>query len=127
MGRRGPEWHIQQDLITYLRTRGWLVEATHGNLFQQGLPDLFCHHPKWGTRWIDCKTPGRYTFTKAQRLKWPIWRDHGVGIWILTGATQEEYDKLFSLPNWEDYWKPSWGNIPNIDALIDELADNGEL
>lgn len=118
-----PEWHIQQALIEFLGHRDWLVEATHGNLYQKGLPDLFIHHIKWGYRWIDCKVKGRYSFTKAQKIKWPIWEAHGVGIWILTGATQEEYDKLFDSPNWRKYWKPSWGVLPDIDALLDEITD----
>ena len=35
----------------------------------------------------------------------------GIGIWILTAATQDEYDKLFKLPNWRAYWKESWGRF----------------
>jgi len=120
--REGPEHKIQRALIEFLQGRGWLVEHTHGNLYQTGFPDLFCHHPKWGDRWIDCKQPKNYTFTKAHRLKWPVWDSYGVGIWILTAATQEEYDKLFAPPNWRQYWKPSWGKIPDIDALLDELV-----
>ncbi len=27
-------------------------------------------------------------------------------------------------PNWRDYWKPSWGDVPDIDGLLDELAMN---
>lgn len=118
-----PEWYIQQDLIKFLECRKWLVEATHGNLYQRGFPDLFCHHKQWGYRWIDCKVKGRYSFTRDQKRKWPAWEAHGVGIWILTAATQEEYDKLFKPPNWRDYWKPQWGVIPDIDALLDEITD----
>lgn len=117
----GPEWYIQQALIQFLRDRGWLVEPTHGNLYQQGFPDLWCHHGKWGYRWIDCKQPGRYTFTKAQRVKWPLWEAYGVGIWILTAANQEQYDLLFKPPNWRYYWKASWGEPPDLDALLDGL------
>lgn len=123
--KHGPEWHIQQDLIRYLRVRGWLVEHTHGSLFQTGFPDLFVSHPRWGQRWIDCKQAKNYTFTKAQRLKWPLWEAAGVGIWILTGADQANYDKLFRSPNWRDYWKASWGQIPDIDAMLAELVREG--
>ena len=122
----GPEWYIQQALIKFLKARGWMVEHTHGNLFQTGFPDLFIAHEKWGTRWIDCKQPKTYCFTKAQKLKWPLWDAKGVGIWILTAATDEEYGKLFKRANWKDYWKESWGDIPDIDALLDEL-DREEL
>lgn len=123
----GPEWHIQQDLIRFLRCREWNVEHTNGNLYQTGFPDLFIHHKKWQTRWIDCKQPKNYTFTKHQKRKWPIWDSFGIGIWILTAATQEQYDLLFGPPNWKDYWKSSWGNIPDIDTLLQELEDEGEL
>lgn len=118
----GPEFYIQQDLIKFLRVRGWLVERMIGNAFQMGVPDLYCYHPKWAERWVDVKRPGKgYSFTKAQKFKWPVWESFGVGIWILTGADQENYDRLFKPPNWRDYWKPSWGEIPDIDALLDEL------
>jgi hypothetical protein len=121
MGRRhGPEWHVQQDLIEYLQVRGWLVQSMHGNLYQTGVPDLYCHHPKWGARWIDCKNPEAYSFTRAQRIKWPLWEQYGVGIWILTAATQEQYDKLFARPNWRQFWKASWRmpDLSEIDALL---------
>ena len=36
-----------------------------------------------------------------------------------------EYDKLFAPPNWRDYWKASWGQVPDIDALLDELDREG--
>ena len=96
----GPEWHIQKDVIRFLEARGWNVEHTHGNLYQTGFPDLYAAHKKWGTRWIDCKQPKKYSFTRAQKQKWPVWEAYGIGIWILTAATQAEYDKLFAAPNW---------------------------
>lgn len=117
-----PEAVIQKALIEYLESRDWLVEHTHGNLYQVGFPDLFVNHIKWGYRWIDCKVEGRYSFTKAQRQKWPVWEKHGVGIWILTGANQKQYDRLFGPPNWRDYWKASWGDLPDIDKLLNEIS-----
>lgn len=119
--KHGPEWFIQRDLIRYLRDRGWMVEPTNGNKYQTGFPDLLCKHRDHATRWIDCKQPKKYAFTNAQKLKWPVWDAHGIGIWILTAATQAEYDKLFEPPNWMSYWKPSWGTIPDIDELIAEI------
>jgi hypothetical protein len=121
--KHGPEWHIQQDLIRFLEARGWLVERLIGNAFQTGIPDLYCHHPKWGSRWIDVKQPGRYSFTKAQKRKWPKWERFGVGIWILTGATQQQYDLLFQAPNWRAYWKESWDQLPDIETLLEQITD----
>lgn len=119
----GPEWHIRADVIRFLETRGWLVEIMVGSAYQTGIPDLYCYHRKWGERWIDVKQPKRYTFTKAQRIKWPKWGAGGIGIWILNAATQEEYDKLFKPPNWRDYWKPQWKvpSITDIDKLLEEM------
>jgi hypothetical protein len=122
--KHGPEYFIQEDLMVFLKARGWLVERMIGNAFQTGIPDLYCRHPKWGERWIDVKNKGRYSFTKAQKRKWPIWERYGTGIWILTGADQENYDRLFKPPNWRDFVKSSW-KIPTqaeIDAMLDEIV-----
>ena len=118
----GPEWRIQQELIKFLRARKWLVEVTQGNLYQKGFPDLYLSHVKFGQRWIDVKNPVAYTFTKAQRIKWPNWEKHGVGIWILVAPTEEEYDKIFQPPNWRKYWKPKWDLEPTVDDLLEELG-----
>jgi len=120
--KHGPEYYIQKDLVTMLRARGWYVERMIGNALQYGIPDIFVAHTKWGQRWIDVKQPKRYSFTKQQKQKWPVWESFGIGIWILTAATQEEYDKLFKPPNWRDYWKESW-TLPtqaNIDRMLEE-------
>ena len=106
--RHGPEWKIQQAFIEFLEIRKWIVEVTNGNIYQVGFPDLFLAHQKYGTRWVDCKNPKQYTFTPAQKIKWPLWHDYGVGIWIITAATNDEYDKLFGPPNWQSYWKDQW-------------------
>ena len=123
--REGPERKIQSALLEYLEVRDWTVEVMHGNAFQRGIPDLYLFHRKWGQRWVDVKNPERYSFTTAQKIKWPRWEKAGIGIWILTAATQEEYDKLFDLPNWRQYWKPSWA-LPTqeeIDQLLEEIDD----
>jgi hypothetical protein len=55
--------------------------------------------------------------------------DHfGIGIWILTAANQEQYDKLFGLPNWMDYWKASWAlpTVADIDVMLQEMWDEEE-
>lgn len=113
-GGKGPEAKIQAQFIRFLEERGWHVERMIGvsgasNRGQQvGIPDLFIMHPKFGQRWVDLKNPGKYEFTKAQKQKWPIWEKYGCPIWIITAATEEEYDKLFQPCNWRKYWKPKY-------------------
>lgn len=78
---------------------------------------------------IDAKVAGRYSFTPAQRLKWPRWLINGMPVWILTDGTQTEYDKLFQPANVLDYWKDSWGdpyNQPTIEPIINELNNEYE-
>ena len=123
--REGPEHKIQRQLIEYLTNRGWHCEVMHGNAFQRGIPDLWIWNPRLKLyRWVDVKHAARYSFTKEQRIKWPLWASLGIGIWILTAAKQEEYDKLFGPPNWKDYWKESW-KMPTLDE-IDKLLDDIE-
>jgi hypothetical protein len=116
-----PEAAIQEALVEFLTVRGWRCDETHGSVYQTGFPDIYIAHPKWGKRWIDCKVAGKYSFTNAQKVKWPEWEKAGTGIWILTAATYEEYRKLWQPPNWRQFWKPSWGELQDIDKLLDQL------
>lgn len=97
--KKGPERIIQDALIKYLEGKGWFIIETHGSLYQSGLPDLYCTHEKHKQRWIEVKNLDNYTFTPAQRKKFPL-ISKGAGIWILTAATDSEYQKLFEPPNW---------------------------
>lgn len=100
--KHGPEWHIQQAIIRFLREREWHVMVTNGNAYQQGFPDLYCTHPRYKQRWVEVKNPTSYRFTAAQLEHFPIiGRDSG--IWILTAATEDEYKKLFLPQNWYSY------------------------
>lgn len=117
----GREWHIEKDLMVFLKERGWWVGKLQGNMYQHGWPDLYTHHPKWDYRWIDVKVEGKYSFTSAQRIIWPEMESFGVGIWILTGADELNYAKLFQPPNWRDYWKPSYGELPDLDVLLENV------
>lgn len=119
--RDRPEHKIQLDLIEFLENREWMVEATHGNAYQKGFPDLYSAHVRHGQRWIDCKVEGKYSFTKAQIAKWPAFEAKGVGIWILTGANEAQYDRLFRPPNMRDYWKARYGELTDIDQLLRDL------
>jgi hypothetical protein len=100
---RGPEGIIQSEIVKYLKVRDWLVLVTHGNLFQKGLPDLYVAHSLYGVRWIECKYHAAYSFTPAQREVFPALSSKGVGVWILTDATEDEYLKLFAPANWHQY------------------------
>lgn len=112
--RNNPEQKIQDHIIEFLSIRGWVVMPTHGNMYQQGFPDLYCLHHNYGAKWIEVKNPKGYSFTPAQRKYFPIIAqalemgpDHRQGIWILTAATEEEYKKLFGPQNWYTYlYKP---------------------
>lgn len=94
------EAKIQSEIVKYLEDRGWFVKVTHGNAFQSGLPDLYCCHKNHGSRWIEVKKPVGYRFTPAQLNDFPQITSRGVGIWILTAATDFEYAKLFKPCNW---------------------------
>ncbi len=122
--RKSTESKIQSRLMRFLENRGWIVERMHGNMYQSGIPDLYCFKKEYGERWIDVKVEGRYSFTKAQIIKWPEWEKAGIGIWILTNVTQKDYDRLFKPPNFRDYWKKSYGKLPDIDKLIRELNES---
>jgi hypothetical protein len=100
-----PESRIQDMIILMLRGKGWFVKPTHGNMFQSGFPDLFCTHTRYGQRWIEVKLPdmkGSH-FTGAQLEDFPKLCANGSGVWILTAATELEYQKLFARPNWYQY------------------------
>ena len=122
MPKRKRESLIQADLIDFLEYRDWLVEPTHGNLIQKGFPDLFCHHLRWQARWIDVKVRGQYQFTKHQKIKWPRWESHGVGIWILTAATDEEYAIMYRTTSGYSADAAPLLDASRLCATIDALA-----
>ena len=97
--KRGPEAKIQDAITLMLESKGWFVFPTHGNLYQQGFPDLYCGHPTHKQRWVEVKNLLSYKFTNAQLERFPMISKFS-GIWILTGATEREYSKLFAPPNW---------------------------
>jgi hypothetical protein len=101
--KSGPEALIQEALINFLKIRDWYVKVTHGNIYQFGFPDLYCCHLKFGTRWIEVKNPTKYSFTAAQLETFPHFAAKGVGVWVLTAATEYEYRKLFGPANWHTF------------------------
>lgn len=86
-----------------LRTKGWFVKETHGNMYQSGFPDLFATHKDYGHRWIEVKNPESYKFQRSQLLDFPRFCAAGSGVWILVAATPAEYKKLFQPYNWRSY------------------------
>jgi hypothetical protein len=122
--KTGPEAIIQREFIKYLKARGWWVERMIGNALQKGIPDIYAFHTEFGDRWIDLKNAKGYEFTIAQRIKWPIWEAHGKPIWIITGWSDEDYDKLFQPPNWRDYWKDKYDEqMAELEQDMQELFD----
>ena len=103
--RNRPEAKIQKDIINYLTVRGWFVMQTHGNMYQSGFPDLYATHYKYGARWIEVKLPEMKgsRFTVAQMEKFPKLRANGTRIWVLMGANDMEYSKLFKPDNIQFY------------------------
>ena len=103
--RFGPEKQVQIKLINLLRAKGWFVKETHGNMYQSGFPDLFACHSKYGQRWIEVKLPNMKgsKYTGAQLEDFPKFVANGSGVWVLTAATEHEYQKLFKRCNWWQY------------------------
>lgn len=106
-----PEDKIRDQIVNYLRVRCWHVMITHGNMFQSGFPDLFICHSVFGQRWVEVKLPDMKgsRFTAAQLDQFPKMCANGSGVWIITGADETEYQKLFKPPNWTNYlniWRP---------------------
>ena len=101
--KRGPEAKIQDAIINMLRMKGWYVMKTHGSMYQSGFPDLYATNTKYGARWIEVKNKDHYSFTPAQCDCFPKLSANGTRIWILVGATESEYNKLFGPENWFMY------------------------
>lgn len=99
----GPEAKIQDDIMAMLRVKEWLVKSTHGNIYSYGFPDIYAAHKLYGARWIEIKVAEQFSFTNAQLEFFPMLQSVNIGVWVLTMATEEEYQKLFRPPNWTNY------------------------
>jgi hypothetical protein len=86
---------IQKDIKAFLEDRGWTVMVTHGNAVQEGFPDLYCVHPKYGQRWVEVKNPKGYSFTKAQLKYFPKINNANIPIYVMFEASNKEYAQLF--------------------------------
>lgn len=110
--KHGPEAIIQNELCLFLRARSWFVMETHGNMFQSGFPDLFITHLKYRSRWVECKCPTGSRLEQSQLETFPHLCANGSGVWILTGSTMAEYDKLFQPCNWWHFLMNQKGQNP---------------
>lgn len=99
----GPERKIQDAIIAKLTLDGWFVMETHGNMFQQGFPDLYACSRRYGSRWIEVKNPTAYKFTPAQLRTFPRLQAEGIGVWVLVSDADSEIAKLFKPANWYCY------------------------
>jgi hypothetical protein len=125
--QHGPEYGIQRDVVRMLRSLGWHTERLVGMAWQSGLSDLFACHPKFGIRFIEIKQEDHYRFTQAQKCKFPILMNYGCGVWILTEATNEQYQRLFKTPNLWDYLKHSeCPSEDETDKWLQELEDESQ-
>lgn len=103
------EEKIQRQIVSMLEARGWLVIRIVGGQLQNGLPDLYITHTKYGGRWLEVKRPLMLgsRWTAAQLERFPLLMSNGTGIWILTGSQDRDYELLFKAPNlWSYMEKP---------------------
>lgn len=100
-----PEAKIQERIVKKLRLLEWYVKETHGNMYQNGFPDIYATHKIWGARWIEVKNPLAYSFTAAQLECFPKFCANGAGVWILINDSDEEFGKLNKPYNWYQYLK----------------------
>jgi hypothetical protein len=98
------EQQIQDAIRKRLRGLGWSTRKTHGNRYMAGWPDLMCHHPDHGFRWLEVKRPKKGELTNAQHLEFPKWEADGIGIWIATDESQVP-DLFFEPANWRRWYK----------------------
>lgn len=98
-----PESKIQSEIIDYLKLRDWFVRPVGPSAASCGWPDLYCAHARFGPRWVEVKRKEGYSFTAAQIETFPALHSKGIGVWILTEATDDEVNLLFKPPNWWHY------------------------
>lgn len=103
----------------YLRYQGWHVKKTHGNQYTAGWPDLYCMHPSYTPRWVECKInyDGQIHVTPDQMAELPKWIAHGCYFWVIVGhdfrglsgkaELHRAYQKLFGKPNGHLLFHPS--------------------
>lgn len=114
--RQNNERKIQDAFVLKLRSLEWFVKETHGNKYQSGLPDLYATHSLFGARWIEMKYGYEFSFTPAQIKDFPKFAANGSPIWIISEATDPEYEKLFKPANLNEYLYAYLDGVSNIYA-----------
>lgn len=108
LGKKRPEKKIQREIMAFLSLRGWYCQETHGNMYQSGFPDLYITHKRYGGKWVEIKLPKGSRLTAAQIENFPKMVAFGTPVWIMNGANEAEYQKIFGPSNWFHYseaWK----------------------
>lgn len=99
--RSQPEQASSIRLRRYMKAQGWYVKKIHGGKYQSGLPDLYCHHPQHGHRWIETKVPkGKLSDSQIQEFT----RLHKACDKIYVLEDETHYYRLFATrDNWMEY------------------------
>jgi len=113
--------YVAKPFITYIKNKyNWQAYRTNGNKYQSGFPDWYLTHAKYSPKWIECKhltlkldgSPSySVQFTQPQRVVFPQWMSHGVGIWIIAhnnlignlAELERQYSLLFKPANCYDF------------------------
>lgn len=100
--RNNPEKQLEHKIRKLMEDRGWMVKKTHGSGFSKDWPDLFTHHPIYGTRWIELKVPGPSgRLSDGQIREFSKWKMFNCGVWVLT--SEKDYELLFKGANFGYY------------------------
>lgn len=99
------EQTVQRAVKRAMENDGWHIIKMHGSAYQRGIPDLYCMHKQYGTRWVELKSPTRsgQLFTPAQYSVFRKFVQCKIGIWMLTSVS--DIQKLFRPSNLLDFMK----------------------
>lgn len=99
--RLQTETKASNTLRKFMEARGWYLVKLHGNVYQSGMPDLYCGHILHGYRWIEMKAPGG-KLRPSQMTRFAELREVGIEVYVL--ESYHHYDRLFKdRGNWLHY------------------------
>jgi hypothetical protein len=91
---------IQDRIRRALASAGFTIcDKSHGNMYQQGWPDLYAFHPHRGHKWIEVKTPTG-SLTPAQRARFACWHVAGVQVHVLCNT---DLSIIYQPGNWHEW------------------------